>query len=147
MRKALDSESHIHFHSLHPDFQLDNSSQIAQWLLDVTTRESREIEVLNYIFCTDDYLLEINIKHLNHNYLTDIITFPYSEGKRLESDIFISIDRVEENSKTFKSSPFDELCRVLVHGLLHLCGYRDKSDAEKEEMRSKEDYYLSLRSF
>lgn len=147
MPDALPQDSSILFHSEHPDFQLDKSLEISQWIIDASKREGAAILGLNYVFCSDSYLLDINVKYLNHNYLTDIITFPYSEGDSIESDIFISIDRVEDNAKEFDTSFFDELCRVIIHGFLHLCGYGDKTDEEQEEMRAKEDYYLSLRSF
>jgi len=105
------------------------------------------IELLDFIFCTDDDLLEINVNHLNHNYLTDVITFPYAEGETIAGDIFISIDRVKDNASDLNADWFDEFCRVMIHGVLHLCGYQDKTEQEQYEMRKKEDYYLSLRSF
>jgi rRNA maturation RNase YbeY len=147
MPSAPAPEQPIFFHSEHPDFHLSNQAEIANWIHDSAAKEQRKIQVLNFIFCTDTYLLDINVKYLNHNYLTDIITFPYSEGDHIESDIFISIDRVKDNAQSFETTFFDELCRVIIHGFLHLCGYRDKSNKEKQEMRAKEDYYLSLRSF
>jgi len=147
MPSAPSPEHSIFFHSEHPDFILSKSAEVSQWICETALREKVEVRLINYIFCSDEYLLDINIKYLNHNYLTDIITFPYTEGETIESDIFISVDRVKENAKSFDVPFFDELCRVIVHGFLHLCGYGDMSDSEKQNMRLKEDYYLSLRSF
>ncbi|HEU5292637.1 MAG TPA: rRNA maturation RNase YbeY, partial [Cyclobacteriaceae bacterium] len=100
---------------------------------------------LNYIFCSDEYLKEINIEYLNHKTYTDIITFNYNPGEgELEGEIYISVDRVRENAKTFKSEFQTELHRVIIHGVLHLIGFNDKSKSEKAVMREKEDSYLSL---
>jgi len=137
----------VHFHSEHPAYDFDRQDEVSDWIRSSCRKEKVEIELLDFIFCTDDELLEINIKHLNHNYLTDVITFPYSEGTTIAGDIFISIDRVKDNANDLKVDWFDELCRVIIHGVLHLCGYGDKNDAEAALMRKKEDYYLSLRSF
>jgi len=137
----------IYFHLEHPDYNFLPQNEISGWIREVCLTENVQIKVLDFILCTDQDLLGINIKHLNHNYLTDVITFPYSENDRLEADIFISLDRVNENADNLKVSYFDELCRVMIHGVLHLCGYKDKTEAEQLEMRKKEDYYLSLRSF
>lgn len=139
--------ANVHFHSEHPDYHFDYQKEISDWVRLTCREENVKIGQLDFIFCTDDALLEINIKHLNHNYLTDVITFPYSEGETISGDIFISIDRVKDNAKDLNSEWFDELCRVIVHGVLHLCGYCDKNAEQQAEMRSKEDYYLSLRSF
>ena len=97
---------------------------------------------LNYIFCSDEYLLERNIKYLGHDTLTDIITFNYCEGKIINSDIMISIDRVKENSTIFENTFLDELHRVMIHGVLHLIGYDDQNEKEKQIMKEKEDFYL-----
>jgi len=137
----------VHFHSEHPNFQFDRQDEISDWIRLTCREEKVKIEQLDFIFCTDNDLLEINIKHLNHSYLTDVITFPYSEGEIIAGDIFISIDRVKDNAKDLNAEWFDEFCRVMVHGVLHLCGYADKNAEQQAEMRSKEDYYLSLRSF
>lgn len=137
----------VHFHCEHPDYLFDRQYEVSAWIRSVCREEKVSIEQLDFIFCTDDDLLEINIKHLNHNYLTDVITFPYSEGETIAGDIVISIDRVKDNAKDLNSEWFEELCRVMVHGVLHLCGYRDKNSEQQAEMRGKEDYYLSLRSF
>ena len=102
---------------------------------------------VSYIFCDDEYLYDINVKHLNHNTLTDIISFDYSLGKVVSGDIYISVERVEENAKERNIDFSDELHRIMVHGLLHYVGYKDKTEAEIRAMRKKEDYYLSLRTF
>jgi len=101
---------------------------------------------LNYIFCSDTYLHKINLEYLKHDTLTDIITFDYSEKKQISGDIFISIDRIKENALKFNQSTDIELNRVLIHGVLHLLGYKDKTPKEKETMRAKEDFYLTLLS-
>lgn len=129
------------------DFSLTNEEAIQEWITYCISEESRKEGELNYIFCDDSYLLQKNIKFLKHNTLTDIISFDYTMGKLLSGDIFISIERVIENAKEYKVSFEDELHRVMIHGVLHFCGYKDKSDKEKETMRAKEDYYLSLRTF
>ncbi len=104
----------------------------------------RETGEINYIFCDDSYLLKMNQDYLNHNTYTDIISFDYSEGKHLAGDIFISIDRIEENAKKFKI-PFEkELQRVLIHGILHFAGFKDKTTTEKEEMRKQENLFLKI---
>lgn len=128
-------------------FTLKNRRAIKQWLDQVAKNEKKSIEGVNYIFCDDDYLLEKNIKYLKHNTLTDIISFDYSQGDALLGDVFISTERVSENAITLGVEETKELHRVMVHGLLHYCGYKDKTLKEKELMRMKEDYYLSLRTF
>ena len=133
----------ILFHS-ETNFHLPSKLLHNRWLATIAKQEGYTIGDLNYIFCDDAYLLKINLEYLNHDTLTDIITFDYVENKVLNGDIFISIERVTENSKLF-SVPFDqELLRVLSHGLLHLCGYKDKSDEDAAIMRSKEDSSIQL---
>lgn len=129
------------------EFKFEYSEKVSNWISEVIVNEDYEEGEINYIFCSDDSLLEKNIKFLNHNTLTDVISFDYTIGKLISGDIFISIDRVIENAKAFKVSFSDELNRVMVHGILHYCDYKDKSKEEKKLMRSKEDYYLSLRKF
>ena len=129
------------------EFELRNTEQVSKWISSVIVNEDCEEGEINYIFCSDDQLLEKNIKFLNHNALTDIISFDYTMGRLISGDVFISIDRVRENSESFNVSFSDELNRVMVHGILHYCGYRDKSKEDKELMRAKEDSYLSLREF
>ena len=129
------------------NFKLNNSVEISKWIEFVIHQEDRDLGEVNYIFCDDSYLLEINIKELKHNTLTDIISFDYTVGDIISGDIFISTERVKENADEFSNIFKDELHRVIIHGVLHYCGYKDKTDDEKKEMRSKEDYYLSLRTF
>ncbi len=129
------------------EFVLENKNQLAKWIEFTIHQEGKELGELNYIFCTDDYLLDINIKQLKHNTLTDIISFDYSIGDIISGDIFISTERVVDNSSLFNNKFNDELNRVMIHGVLHYCGYKDKNEVEKKLMRSKEDYYLSLRTF
>ena len=125
------------------DFVLRNQNKISQWISFVISSEGFKEGTINYIFCDDNYLHKLNVEFLNHDTLTDIISFDYSVGKELHGDIFISIDRVKENAQDFNVDFKDELNRVIVHGVLHYCGYRDKSDVESEEMRAKENHYLS----
>lgn len=121
-----------------------NENQYIEWLSAVVKSEHKTISSLTYIFCSDDYLLDINIKYLGHDYYTDIITFPYKEVSDLESDMYISIDRVKENAEEYNEIFETELRRVMVHGLLHLLGYGDKTDIEIQTMRQKEEEYLRL---
>lgn len=135
----------IHFHYEEIAFKVSKATQVKSWLKSVAVGEGQSIKEINYIFCSDPYLLQINRDHLDHDYLTDIITFDNSEiSGKIESDIFISIDRVKENAAQYEASFETELKRVMVHGLLHLLGYKDKSAKEKQQMRAKEDHYLSL---
>lgn len=125
-------------------FKLQYKTKLKQWIKAITEKEKHQLGNINYVFCSDDELLEINIKHLNHNTYTDIITFDYTEGKTIHSDIFISVDRVAENSKKFNVEFETELHRVIIHGVLHLCGYKDKTKADAELMRKKEDDALKV---
>lgn len=136
----------ISFHNQSISFKLKDKTKLKQWIKTITEKEKHQLGTINYIFCTDDELLEINIKHLNHKTLTDIITFDYTEGKTINSDIFISIERVTENAKKFEVTFENELHRVMIHGVLHLCGYKDKSKADAELMRKKENSSLKLLS-
>lgn len=117
-----------------------------RWLKLVAGSEMKRLGNINIIFCSDNYILDVNMKYLQHDFFTDIITFDYCEDDILSGDLFISIDSVKENSTFYDVSFEDELNRVIVHGLLHLIGYDDHSDDQIKEMRFKEDYYLSLRS-
>ena len=129
-------------------FVLPKPRKTSQWIKQVSLLEGQTILELNYIFCTDAILLELNREYLNHDTLTDIITFNHVEKPgEIEGDIFISLERVQENCIEFQTSFLEELHRVIIHGLLHLLGYQDKSPIEKNEMRKKENAYLSLRSF
>lgn len=118
---------------------------VRRWLRFVAESEVRRLGDVNIIFCSDHYLLDINVKYLQHDYFTDIITFDYCEGKTLSGDLFISIDSVRDNAEHFGATFEDELDRVIVHGLLHLIGYDDHTPGLVAEMRAKENYYLSLR--
>lgn len=117
-----------------------------RWLKLVAQSEVRRLGDISIIFCSDNYILDINIKYLNHDYFTDIITFDYCEGDTISGDLFISVDSVRENAAFYGTSFEDELNRVIVHGVLHLIGYDDHSEEDIAQMRAKENYYLSLRS-
>ena len=126
-------------------FKIENQEEISSWILTTFKKENitKEIE-LSIIFCSDNALLEINKQFLNHDYYTDIITFPIEESDNaFEAELYISITRVEENSKTLSIAFIEELKRVIIHGVLHLCGYKDKSTEEIEEMRAMENKYLA----
>ena len=116
-----------------------------RWLRLVAESEIRRIGDISIIFCSDNYILDINMKYLQHDYFTDIITFDYCEGDKLSGDLFISIDSVRENAAQYGTEFADELNRVMVHGILHLIGYDDHTQKDIKTMRSKENYYLSLR--
>jgi probable rRNA maturation factor len=126
------------------DFQLDSETLYSDWISAVISSEQKKEGEINYIFCDDDYLLEINQQYLNHDTLTDIISFDYSIGNELHGDIFISVERVRENADDFKVSFEDELRRVLAHGVLHYCGYKDKTEADELIMRQKEEEKMQL---
>lgn len=125
------------------DFVLPFEERIQKWISSVISDEGFKEGEINYIFCNDDYLHKINVEFLKHDTLTDIISFDYTVGKILQGDIFISTERVTDNAKDFDTSFDDELHRVIVHGVLHYCGYKDKSERDAKLMRSKEDSYLS----
>ena len=116
-----------------------------KWLRLVAESEIRKIGDVNIIFCSDNYILNVNQQYLQHDYFTDIITFDYCEGEKLSGDLFISVDSVRENAVEYGTEFKEELNRVIVHGILHLIGYDDHSDEDIKVMRQKEDYYLSLR--
>lgn len=126
------------------DFVFKGKAKNNAWLRLVAESEIRRIGNISIIFCSDNYILDINRKYLEHDYFTDIITFDYCEGDRLSGDLFISVDSVRENAVEYKTEFRDELNRVMVHGILHLIGYDDHSDEDIAVMRSKENYYLSL---
>lgn len=124
-------------------FIFTDQKQVADWLLSVASEENKDVHHLNYIFCSDEYLLNINRTYLDHDYFTDIITFPIHDiDQPIEADLFISVERVRENATILKLPFKDELNRVIVHGLLHLLGYGDKTDDEINLMRKKENHYL-----
>lgn len=136
-------EEKINFYSEDIKFDLPNDSLIFDWINKTIINESKILRHLSFIFCSDTYLHKINIGYLNHDTFTDVITFPYSEGKTIEGDIFISIDRIRENAKSFGVSFDDELHRVMIHGTLHLIGYSDKTTKDKIQMTQKENEYLT----
>ena len=125
------------------DFKLPNEVLISEWIASVIKAENCKEDEINYIFCNDDYLHRLNVDFLDHDTLTDIISFDYSVGKTLQGDVFISTERVADNAKDFKVSFKAELHRVLVHGILHYCGYKDKTEADAKLMREKENFYLN----
>jgi probable rRNA maturation factor len=125
------------------DFELPKAIKTTNWLNSVVEQEGKTLGEITIIFCSDAYLYDLNIKYLNHDTLTDIITFDYVVGKELHGDVYISVDRVKENAEIYKCSYQQELHRVMVHGVLHLCGYKDKSSVDSVIMRAKEDYYLN----
>ncbi|HZE83551.1 MAG TPA: rRNA maturation RNase YbeY [Puia sp.] len=135
----------IQFHFLQQGFSLADRSSLKVFIASLLKKEKKRLGELNYIFCSDDYLLEINRQFLHHDFYTDIITFDLSNpGLPLNAEIYISVDRVRDNAREFQSSFKNEMHRVIFHGALHLCGYKDKKPAEKQIMRKMEDKYLSL---
>ncbi|MBT2621483.1 rRNA maturation RNase YbeY [Chryseobacterium sp. ISL-6] len=121
--------------SVHTDY--------TKWLEDIILSEEKKLGEINYIFCDDEYLLKINQDYLQHDYYTDIITFDYVKGKTISAEIFVSLQRISDNASTLSRNYEEELRRVLAHGILHLCGYKDKTEDEEKEMRRKEDFYLA----
>ncbi|GAB5555707.1 MAG: rRNA maturation RNase YbeY [Saprospiraceae bacterium] len=144
MEEQLLSEALVSFHSEDIDFKLEEEASIQQWINVVVEQQKANLIGLSYIFCSDAYLHNINLEYLNHDTLTDIITFPYLTPPDVEGDIFISIERVRENAQTFKVPFEQELRRVIIHGVLHLCGQADKTEAEAAEMRRKEEEALRM---
>ena len=128
------------------NFQLRNKDTLTSWIKKVVQKEGRKMKDLSFVFCNDKDLLDKNSKYLNLDTLTDILTFDYSENNNISGDIYISIDRVKENAKTYKATFENELDRVMIHGVLHLLGYEDKSEKEKKIMKEKEDFYLFLQT-
>lgn len=125
------------------DFLLSNEDAICLWISNVISEEGCTLEEISYVFCDDNYLHKINVEFLQHDDLTDIISFDYSIGKHIQGDIFISVERVADNAKDFNVSFEEELHRVIVHGVLHYCGYKDKTDVDANLMREKENHYIS----
>ncbi|GIJ94917.1 rRNA maturation RNase YbeY [Capnocytophaga stomatis] len=127
------------------EFELPEQEAVFQsWIEKIIISEEKELGELNYIFCDDAYLHQINVQYLDHDTLTDIITFDYTEEETISGDIFISVERVADNAQDFKVDFQTELLRVMAHGVLHLCGYKDKTDAESEQMRNKEEEKMGL---
>ena len=136
-------ESNISFHSV-GTFSLKTEAAFTLCIKAIAEEESREVGDISFVFCDDNHLLKINNEFLDHDTYTDIITFDYSAGNELISEIYVSVDRVEENAKKYKQTFENEIHRVMIHGVLHLCGYKDKLTEEKQIMRDKENHYLSL---
>jgi rRNA maturation RNase YbeY len=134
--------SKINFFTEDIKYILRDKIAIRKWLIDIASDEGCKVEEVNIIFCSDAHLSEYNKQYLKHTSLTDIITFDYSEGKTISGDIFISIERVCENAIKFKVTENQELKRVMIHGILHLCGYKDKTASDRKKMREKEDKYM-----
>lgn len=138
-------ENVIRFHFEDVAFDIPAESALKNWLCSVAEKEEKPFYEVNYIFCSDEYLRKINVEYLNHDYYTDIITFPYDDSA-VHGDMFISSERVTENAATNGVSFYQELYRVMVHGVLHMIGYGDKTPVEEETMRQKENHYLNLYS-
>ena len=138
------SKSSINFFTENINYTLKHKKRLKAWLTKALNEEKKNKFQINYILTDDSNLLDLNLKFLKHNFYTDILTFEYSEGKNVIGDIYISLERIKENSKIYKVNFSHELDRVMIHGILHLCGHKDKSKAEKNQMTEKENYYLSL---
>jgi rRNA maturation RNase YbeY len=126
------------------DFELHNESDFSKWISEVILSENKKEGEINYIFCDDDYLLGINQQYLDHDTLTDIISFDYSVGNEINGDIFVSVERVKENATDYKVTFHEEIQRVLVHGVLHYCGYKDKTESDELVMRAKEEEKMKM---
>ena len=142
-------EAPIQFFSHEIDFTLPAEDSVQAWILRILSHSGKRAGVISYIFCSDEYLLSLNQEHLDHDYFTDILTFPYSEPDALvlQSEIYISIDRVRDNAQNFQSSFEDELHRVMIHGILHLLGYDDHGEDAQKQMRELETKALGERDF
>lgn len=136
----------INFYS-ETEFKLQQEAQISKWISNIIVIEGFEEGEISYIFCDDEYLHKLNVDFLNHDTLTDIISFDNSLGKQINGDIYISVERVNENSIIYKTTFTNELQRVIIHGVLHFCGFKDKSEVEAKTMRLKEDESLKARKF
>ena len=142
------SQPPIHFFSEDISFTLKEKNKVRNWIKNTIRSEGKKLRELNFIFCSDAYLLEINKQYLNHDTFTDIVTFDNSESPDLIiGDVFISIERIRENASKYKVAEKDELHRVIIHGTLHLIGYKDKTKPDKSLMTEKEDYHLATRDF
>lgn len=134
--------SPISFYSEDIAFEHEDTDKIVPWIEETVEKYACNLSFVHFIFCSDDYLHQLNVSYLKHDTLTDIITFPYATPPQIEGDVFISIERVRDNAETYKVSFEEELLRVIIHGVLHLCGFTDKTVAEKEEMNEKENEAL-----
>lgn len=135
----------VNFYTQDCDFNFRQKTLTRKWLKLAAESEIKKLGDISVVFCSDNYILEVNQKYLSHDYYTDIITFDYCEGDTLSGDLIISIDSVRENAVEYKTTFEDELNRVIIHGLLHLVGYDDHTEEDIAEMRKKENYYLSIR--
>ncbi|WP_166959935.1 rRNA maturation RNase YbeY [Yeosuana marina] len=126
------------------DFSLANENMLSDWISKAIESENLKEGDINYIFCDDEYLHKLNVEFLNHDTLTDIISFDYTIGKIIQGDIYISIERVRDNANDFNVSFLEEVYRVMIHGVLHYCGYKDKTTQDASEMRDKENHYLAM---
>jgi|688.fasta_scaffold08890_4 rRNA maturation RNase YbeY len=141
--EEMDEEtSPISFFSEDIAFEHQHTDKITPWIEHTIEKYACNLSFINFIFCSDDYLHQLNVSYLDHDTLTDIITFPYTTPPQIEGDIFISIERVRDNAATYKVNFEEELLRVIIHGVLHLCGFKDKTPTEKEEMDQKENEAL-----
>jgi rRNA maturation RNase YbeY len=136
----------ITFQVENTDFPKIKKRKTANWIKAVAKGYGKQVGDISYLFCTDEKILEVNKFYLQHDFYTDIITFDYSESDRISGDIFISLETVLSNSQKYRVSFEEELCRVIIHGILHLCGQNDKSETEAEEMRKAEDTALAMRT-
>lgn len=135
----------VHFNYADRQLNFSGKTRLKQFIETLFKKEKKQLHLIRYVFCSDEFLLDINRSSLNHDYYTDIITFDLSEpNQQIESEVYISIDRVKENAKTNGVSLENELCRVVFHGALHLCGYKDKTKEDVLMMRDKEEYYLKV---
>ncbi len=126
------------------DFELSNEGLVSEWISKVILSENKTEGEINYIFCDDDYLVQINEQYLKHDTLTDIISFDYSLGNEISGDVFISTERVQDNANDFKTTFDEELRRVMIHGVLHYCGFKDKTELDEQTMREKENEKLAM---
>lgn len=140
------SQNKIFFFLEECDYRIKNKGLLRDWVLNSIDAENKRVGELNIILCNDDFLHKMNLEYLNHDTLTDIITFDYTEGDIISGELFISFTRIQENAKLFSITQVDELHRVIIHGVMHLSGYGDKTDSEKKIMTSKENTYLAERA-
>ena len=136
----------IEFYS-ETDFKIEDTKALSHWISEIILRENHELGDLTYVFCDDAYLHKLNLQFLNHDTFTDIISFDNSLGKQIHGEIYISVERVKENAGTYQVAFLEELHRVIIHGVLHLCGYKDKTKKQQETMSRKENEALDLRTF
>ena len=136
----------IEFYS-ETDFKIEDTKALSHWISEIILHENHELGDLTYVFCDDDFLHKLNLQFLNHDTLTDIISFDNSLGKQIHGEIYISVERVKENAGTYQVAFLEELHRVIIHGVLHFCGYKDKTKKQQETMSRKENEALDLRTF